>query len=97
MFRIIGSILLFLVFLTALVLAWLNTGVVEIRYLLGTININLSFALFMALLFGWILGLATSLLFIFRLRRELARARKDVKMLEAEVNNLRSIPIRDAH
>lgn len=97
MLRIIGIILLVAVFLCALVLAWLNTGTVEIRYLLGSSETALSFALFVALFLGWLLGLVTSLVYIFRLRREIARQKRQQRLLETEVNNLRSLPIRDAH
>lgn len=97
MLRIIGIVLLIAVFLGALVLAWLNTDPVEVRYLLGSAKTNLSFALFIALFIGWLLGLATSLIYIFRLRRELLRQKKQQRLLETEVNNLRSLPIRDVH
>lgn len=97
MLRIIGIVLLIAVFLGALVLAWLNTDPVEVRYLLGSTQTNLSFALFVALFIGWLLGLATSLIYIFRLRRELLRQKRQQRLLETEVNNLRSLPIRDVH
>jgi hypothetical protein len=46
---------------------------------------------------GVVLGILASLGSIIKLRRERARLKHAVKMAEAEVNNLRSIPIRDAH
>lgn len=97
MSRFLTSLFLFLVFVTALVLGWLNTNTVTLNYILDSTQISLVWVLFLSLFFGWLLGLATSLLFIFRLRREQARLRKENRVLETEVNNLRNLPIRDAH
>lgn len=97
MSRFLTSLFLFLVFVAALVLGWLNTDPVTLNYILDSAQVSLVWVLFLSLFFGWLLGLATSLLFIFRLRRELARLRKENRVLETEVNNLRNLPIRDAH
>lgn len=95
--RFLTSLFLFLVFVAALVLGWLNTGPVTLNYILDSAQVSLVWVLFLSLFFGWLLGLATSLLFIFRLRRELANLRKEKRVLETEVNNLRNLPIRDVH
>lgn len=93
MFRIIGAIILAVIFFTILVLAWLNTDPVTVDYLLGQAETSLSFILFVALLCGWLLGLVSCTLIVLRQRRESRRLKKEKQLLETELNNLRNLPL----
>lgn len=97
MLRILAWILGLFVFVAALVLGWLNYQPIEFDYVLGTTSTNLVWALVVTLIAGWVLGLMTSVVFLFRLRHENRQLRRRLSSLETEVDNLRSLPIRDAH
>lgn len=94
-------ILYFIVFVVVLVLgltfALQNSQAVAINYYF---NVNwqgpLSVFLLAALIVGSVLGFLASLGWVYRMRRQVNRSRKEIRKLEEEINNLRSLPIRDA-
>ncbi len=45
---------------------------------------------------GWLFGLITAGSALFRMTRERRRLRRDLKLAEAEVSTLRSLPLQDA-
>jgi putative membrane protein len=55
----------------------------------------LSLALLVTFSFGVIIGYLASLRMVVRMQRELVRARKEVRQIEQEVQNLRALPIKD--
>lgn len=97
MLRLIGSMIVLAVFILGFAFAWLNTSTIEINYLAGRTEIQISFALFIALVVGWVLGIVSSAALLFRQRREISRLKREIKLAETEVNNLRTLPVKDAH
>lgn len=97
MVRIIGLVLALLVVLLGASFAWLNTDLVTLDFWLTEVEIRLPYALFLALVFGWIIGILSTAGIIVRLLRRNRRLKRSVSLAETEVNNLRNIPIRDSH
>ncbi|HET7921501.1 MAG TPA: LapA family protein [Gammaproteobacteria bacterium] len=97
MLRWLAFILLLCVFIAALLLAYANGGVVAINYLAGEISVHLSSALLGAAIIGWLLGLLSSLAVIFRLKREAWKLKRSVREAEAEIRNLRNLPLKNDH
>ncbi len=59
------------------------------------VSIALAFAVCIGL--GWIFGLITAGMALFRMAGERRRLRRDLKLAEAEVSSLRSLPLHDAN
>ena len=97
MSKLIYSIGIFLLVLTGIVFAILNADPVQINYYFGQKQIPLSLALIVFLVLGAVLGVLASMTVILRTKRETAKFRKAADMAEKEINNLRSIPIKNQH
>src|SRR5690349_14469369 len=94
MLRWITLISLFLVFVAALLLAYANGAIVELDYLVGSDQVHLSSALLGAAVVGWLLGLVSAFIVVFRLRRQVRRLKRAISVAETEIRNLRSVPFR---
>lgn len=97
MLRWIAIIVLLCIFVLALLLAYANGTTVVLDYLMGSIRVHLSSALLAAAVIGWLLGLLSSLAVIFRLKREAWRLKRSVRDAEAEIRNLRNLPLKNDH
>lgn len=97
MLRWIAVIILLCIFACALLLAYANGASVTIDYLAGSLTVHLSSALLAAAILGWLLGILSSLLVIFRLKREAWRLKRSVRDAEAEIRNLRNLPLKNDH
>ncbi len=97
MMRWIAFIVLMCVFIVALLLAYANGTTVVLDYLMGNVRVHLSSALLGAAIIGWILGLLSSLAIIFRLKREAWRLKRSTQEAEAEIRNLRNLPLKNDH
>jgi len=88
--------LLLAVLLTA-VFAYNNPARVPID--LGVVRIEavpVPLALAVCLAIGWVLGLASAGTAVLRISRERRRLRRELRLAEAEVKSLRSLPLQDA-
>jgi uncharacterized integral membrane protein len=94
---IVGLVLAVLVVVLGASFAWLNAGPVHLDLWVAEDEVGLPFVLFVVLLTGWVLGMVSMVGIIVRQMREIRRLRRNVKLAETEINNLRSIPIRNAH
>lgn len=97
MLRWIAVAILLCIFLLALLLAYANGATIALDYLVGTMRVHLSSALLGAAIIGWLLGLLSSLAIIFRLKREAWRLRRSIRDAEAEIRNLRNLPLKNDH
>lgn len=95
--RVLILIAIVVVAFLGLAFAVLNAGAVEVKYYLGTFSLPLALLLVITLLMGAILGGLASVGVALRQRRENGRLRKRMSLIEAEVKNLREMPIRDRH
>ena len=60
-------------------------------------DVPIAFAFAVCLAIGWLFGLITAGSALFRMTRERRRLRRDLKLAEAEVSTLRSLPLQDAN
>ena len=72
-----------------------NNHSVSFNYFLGTVDIKLSLLLLVALIVGTIMGILSLVPVIINLKYKNARLKRQVKIREKEVNNLRVIPVKD--
>jgi len=90
--RIVFPFLLFVVLALAVVFAALNPGPIEIDLGFFETEVQKSLALTLAFAAGWLFGLLCLLLVIARMIVERRRLRKALRLAEAEVHTLRSLP-----
>ena len=94
--RIIYTVLAVFVLLVGVAFAIQNRQVVEINYYFGLKwSGPLSMALLTTFTLGVIAGYLASLRMVVRMQRQLVQARKEIRQIEQEVINLRSLPIKD--
>lgn len=93
--RVIGLLFILLVLVFGLYFGLLNAESVTVNYYFGSSELPLSFILAVMLVFGAVLGAFAGLGHSFRLRREIHRLRKENRIAEQELANLRSLPIKD--
>jgi len=96
MLRIARFMLFLIILVASLGLALINAEVVQIHYYFGHWDVPLSLTLVIAAAAGALFGVVSCLGSIFRLKREVSRLRRTVKLSETEIMNLRSIPIKDS-
>jgi putative membrane protein len=59
-------------------------------------GVSLALALVVALAIGWLAGLLTAGLGLWRITSDRRRLRRELKLAEAELRSLRSLPLNDA-
>jgi putative membrane protein len=96
MLRLLKWLFAALVFVIGLWFAFLNNHPVEVNYVIDTRTVSLSIVLAILFALGFVFGVIASLIAILPLSRENRRLRKQVRVAEQEVSNLRSIPLKDA-
>ncbi len=95
--RLLAIVVILFVSFLGLAFAVLNAEAVELKYYLGTISLPLALLLVITLLVGALLGGLASIGYVLHQRRENSRLRKKLNLVEAELKNLREIPIKDVH
>ena len=74
-----------------------NSQLVNLDYYLGSLELPFSLVVITALCLGALLGVFASMPLLIKLKRRNAKLSKQVKVSEKELNNLRVIPVKDAH
>lgn len=95
--RILALLLLLLVIGIGLTFSVMNAAPVTLNYYFGASEIPLALLLVITLTLGALLGLVASLGMILRLKRTASSLRRENRLAEKEIMNLRNIPIRDRH
>ncbi|MFN2309109.1 MAG: lipopolysaccharide assembly LapA domain-containing protein [Gammaproteobacteria bacterium] len=95
MTRLISFVLVLVLAALGLAFAVVNAKPVELNYFLATREVPLAMTLVLTLVFGALIGLLFSLGIVLRLKREALRLRRQVRLAEEEVSNLRNIPLKD--
>ena len=75
--------------------AYINPGLVTLSYYFGAVELPLGILIFLLLGIGILLGLLSSIAGYLKLRRENAHLRRRSQLIGEEINNLRSLPLRD--
>lgn len=96
MSRLLSFVLVLILAILGLAFAVINAKPVELNYFLATREVPLAMTLVLTLVFGAVIGLLFSLGMVLRLKRETLRLRRQVRLAEQEITNLRNIPIKDA-
>ena len=95
--RIIMYILTLMIIVIGISFAALNADPVAINYYVGESHLPLSLLLALTLAFGGILGLFVSTWLFLKTKKENFQLKHRVKNAEKELENLRAMPIKDAH
>lgn len=91
------ALVFILVLVTGIAFTALNAQPVVLDYFLGRVETTLPWVMLFALAAGFVTGLLVAGAALLGTRRDARRLRKQVRALEAEVTNLRNLPIRNAH
>lgn len=73
----------------------LNDTLVVIDYYMGVGTISLPLLLVLTLILGMLLGVMGALGWMFHARRDLGRARREMRRSNQELENLRTMPLKD--
>ena len=95
--RILGYIVLIVLLLLGVTFAYLNANQVVFNYYFGEWSLPLSLLLLFTLGIGIILGWLAIFFPWLKLKRKSSRLKKELKYARQEIENLRSIPIKDSH
>lgn len=83
---------LFLVLIMALLFAALNPGLVTLNFGWSETTVQKSLALTLAFAAGWLFGLLCLAAVVVRMMLDRRRLRRALRLAEAEVSTLRSLP-----
>lgn len=89
------ALILVLVLVLGIAFTALNAAPVTIDYFLGQVQTTVPWALLAAMLVGVLVGALVIFLLAWRTRREARRLRRELRLMEAELKNLRNMPIRN--
>jgi len=95
--RILTFTILLIVALIGLGFALINADMVSLNFYFNSIQAPLSLVMVVVLAIGAIMGIIASLWVIIGLKRDMAKLRKNMKVAEEEIANLRSLPMKDSH
>lgn len=93
--RSLYSLIFILVMVPGLLVFMRNSGEVEFNYLLGSISLSLAGLMLLCFCAGVVAGLAALLPMLVRQRWRIARLVKQGRMAQTEIDNLRTLPLRD--
>lgn len=95
MARLLGLIVILIVLAVGLSFALLNAEPVKINYYINSSELPLSLVVVITLLIGASLAAIAGMFTMLKLKRQISKLRKEARVTEKEVNNLRTIPIKD--
>ena len=84
------------VVLASAMFAHKNPGTVEVDLIVQTYEPVKSVAFVVTLALGWLMGIATASVYLLKSVNEKRKLKKNIKMAEVELKNLRSLPMQDA-
>ena len=93
--RIIKLILIFLVTVLAVTFTLLNSQPVKINFYFGNFEADLVIVILICLALGSLLGIFAVLGKLISFKQELMRKDKKIRVTEKEVENLRTLPLKD--
>ncbi|HEY5603308.1 MAG TPA: LapA family protein [Gammaproteobacteria bacterium] len=95
--RIVNLVLILIVTLVTVTFTLLNSQPVRISYYFGNYEIDLLVVIVMALVLGAVLGITAVLGKLFSMKQQMLRKEKKIRIAEKELENLRSLPLKDDH
>lgn len=97
MWRALKIVLLIVLVLVTVGFTLANDQPVNIQYYFGDTSLPLAYLMICALVVGWALGLLSLVGYVFSLKHKTRQAQKALKLAEAEVQNLRKLPLKDVY
>ncbi|MDH5594166.1 MAG: LapA family protein [Gammaproteobacteria bacterium] len=95
--RLFVYLLFLAVLLVCVGFAVINAEPVAVSYYFGELTAPLSLIVVIAIIAGALLGIIAGLGMVLGAKREMSGLRRQLRLKEKEVSNLRAIPIRDEH
>jgi len=95
--RILVFLVVIVVAVIGLSFTVLNASLVHLDYYFSSGEFPLSLLIVIALAIGALFGVLASLSAVLRVKRELSKLKKDLKLKDQEIKNLRAIPMKDKH
>ncbi|MGD9109267.1 MAG: LapA family protein [Gammaproteobacteria bacterium] len=95
--KIFGYLIFLLIILIGISFAIMNSSLVAVNYYIGVKQLPLSFLLMLAFGIGLIIGFLALFISLIRLHTNLGRTKRKLRIAEQEINNLRTMPIKDEH
>ena len=95
--RIIYTICLFTIVVLVASFAVANAEQVSLFYYFGRVSLPLSLALGVFLAMGCLMGALACLKLIVSSKYQIKKLKKEIKLANIEISNLRAIPIKDQH
>ena len=93
--RILKLILIFLATILAVSFTLLNSQPVKLNFYVGSFETNLVIVILASLALGTLLGIIAVLGKLISYKQEIMRKDKKIRVSEKEVENLRSLPLKD--
>lgn len=93
---LVSLLAVLLLFLVVIIFSWQNPGDIEVDLAFAVFTISKALAFAIAIGIGWLWGVLSILVYVVKLLNERRRLRKQVRLAEAELNNLRNLPMHDA-
>lgn len=93
--RIINIIVFFLLFVVSVTFAFFNFTTVKVHYLFGETMAPLVVVILLTLIVGAVIGVLFTMWMSMHTRMELSKSKKELKLLRQELDNLRTIPLKD--
>lgn len=95
--RILTYIILIVLVLFGITFAGLNADSVSLNYYIGYTKAPLSLLLVNSFVIGGLLGLLVGFVLYIKTKTSNRRLQHRLKLVEAELANLRSLPLKDGH
>ena len=85
-----------LMLLVVVVFALGNPGTISLDLAFGVYEVKTALAFAIAVAGGWLWGVLSVMAYVFKLWKERRALRKKLRVTDAELNNLRALPMHDA-
>ena len=93
--RIIRLVLILLVTVITVTFTLLNSQPVKLDFYIGSFDTDLVVVILISLVLGSVLGITAVLGKLISFKQELLRKDRKIRLTEKEVENLRSLPLKD--
>ncbi len=93
--RIINIIIFILLFTISVTFAFFNFESIKVHYLFGETTTPLVIVILLTLVVGAIIGVLFTVWMSMHVRMELSKTKKELKSVRQELDNLRTIPLKD--
>lgn len=90
------ALVIIVLVLLVVLFSWRNPGSMEVDLIFRSFEVSKALAFAATIAIGWSWGLLSALAYIVKLLNERRRLNKRVRLADAELSNLRNLPMQDA-